>query len=192
MDLHHIEAGTLGTHCGLAIILNNRGDLVGLQRPRRAGGMLPRGTIFELDEAHGSLTLQRAGCYRLLTSRLHHLVRDTTHMPQLQGNTATLGVHRLDYLFPACFLLIGPNTRCIDIPPGRRRDIGCLTDDQPSACALTVIDLLQLSGNAIRRARTSQRRHDHTIGQGQTAKLQRGEQCSVRHRTVSWLRAGNI
>lgn len=126
--------------------------------------MLTSGAVFEFNKALSAFTFQRAGSYRLLAVRLHHLMGNAAHMPQLQRNTATLGVNRIHDAFPACFLLVGPNAGRVHITTGSGRNVGGFANDQARTGALAVISFLHLARHAIRRTRTGQRRMMTRLG----------------------------
>ena len=163
MDFDHVKAGTLGAFGRLAIVGNNAWDLVGFQCTWRAGGVLTRGAIFKLYETQGAFAFQGTRCYRLLAVRLNHFVRNSPNVPQLQSNTATFGVYCVNNAFPACFLLIRPNTGCIHVATGSGRYVGGFADDQSRSCALAIVSFLNFTRYAIGCTRTCQWRHNNPV-----------------------------
>ena len=105
-------------------------------------------------------------------------------MPNLIKDEAALGVNRVSDELPACDLFIGPNARRAGIADGGRRNIGGFRNLQAAlGGALAVVNGIHLLRDSagLARAQARQWGHDHTVGEGEGANLERLEKGFIGH-----------
>ena len=111
VHFHHVEAGALGALRGLAVFLDDLGNLLGLERARRGRILQTFAAVLELDIGLRALTADRTRRDRLAAVRVHHFVAHAADVPELQRHATAGFVHGVDHALPAGFLFVGEHAR---------------------------------------------------------------------------------
>ncbi len=170
VHLHRIEAGIAGILGGGAEQLDDAGQLADFETARR------RVVVLALQGLDLAVADRLVGGRHRLQAVIEQGVRGAARMPDLQGDAAAGGVHRVGDFLPAHHLLRAVDARLGDEGRGIAGGHGGLGDDQPGAGALRVILRDQIARHVLRLgAAARQRRHHHPVGQFQRASLERRE-----------------
>ncbi len=169
VDLDAVEAGEPGVLGALAVLLDDAGDLVDLERPGRDERLLG------FQQARVPAGCDGARRDRQRTVQVIR-VRHPAHVPKLEQDAATRLVDGTGDELPALDLLGRPDAGRVRIAHAHRRDRRRLGDDQAGRCTLGVV----LTHQGIRHppragAATRQGRHDDPVRQLQVADLDRVE-----------------
>ena len=176
VQFNQVETGFTRIRHGLAEIVNNPRDLVQFKSARHRRINADRIAVFIAQRGAG-VRAQGRGGNRCLTARLDAAVRDTTGMPQLDGNTTLFSVNASRDFFPRGNLFRAVQTWCASVTLSLSRNLGGLGDDQARACALTVIFTHQRGRDITRlnAAQTGKRGHEHTVWRGNGTHFQGGK-----------------
>ncbi len=174
MNFDAVHANRLGIGCGLGKGCDDLVDILFTHAVHQHPAVL--------DLLHRAIRRDAAVGFGAQTT-------DSTHMPELRGDFAALGVHCIHYFLPAGQRRIAKKLRNIGIAVGRRViDRRAFGNDQPytgGRPAAVILDDFRI-GHMPRRERTGHGRHDYARRQFQTAQTKRCEQGCCRHAGLHW------
>ncbi len=172
VQLDSVEAGLDGRLGGVDELLDDSGDLVGLERAghdRVLGAFNRDGRLVELDRARGN------GLEAVLVVG----VGDPSNVHQLDDDVAAAGVNLIGDSAPALDLLRRMDARGVQVTLADRTGLGALGHDQAGAGPLAVVghgDVLR--DHALAGPVAGQRRHDEPLREVPVADLDGFEHVS--------------